>query len=181
MKVSMHVSFTPLSIIHSQPRYRPTGKCPLYRFEVTGQLLHSAVGSNRVGCSCTWQRSLSFETDTTATKEIPALNQSWRGCNHLTSNWSYQGYQVPYQVSRAAGWLTLLWSNTKHWPYAPGVCSVTVMSWRILHSILIEYFLWDNSWDLQNGIPTRSGILLSDMNGHSSYAIHDLMEFVNIN
>ena len=41
-----------------RPRYRPTGKCPLYRYETSGQLLHSEVGSNQVGCSCTWQRSL---------------------------------------------------------------------------------------------------------------------------
>ena len=36
----------------------PSGKCPLYRSEATSQLLHSAVGSNQVGCSCTWQKSL---------------------------------------------------------------------------------------------------------------------------
>ena len=29
-------------------------KCPLYRYETTGQLLHSEVGSNQVGCSCTF-------------------------------------------------------------------------------------------------------------------------------
>ena len=62
-------------------RYRPTGKCSLYRYETTGQLLHSEVGSNQVGCSCTWQRSLSCETNTGATGEVPAPNQSWRGCN----------------------------------------------------------------------------------------------------
>ena len=31
-----------------RPRDKPTGKCPLYRFEATGQLAHSAVGSNHV-------------------------------------------------------------------------------------------------------------------------------------
>ena len=41
----------------------------------TGQLLHSEVGSNQVGCSCTWQRSLSCETNTGATEE---------NCQHLT-------------------------------------------------------------------------------------------------
>ena len=56
--------------------YRPTGKYPLYRFEATGHRLHSAVGSNQVGCSCAWPRSLPRETNTGATKEIPALNQS---------------------------------------------------------------------------------------------------------
>ena len=51
----------------------------------------------------------------------------------------------------------------KHWPFAPGVYSVTGMSWWILHSWLIERSLRDNSWDLHSGIPARSGILLSDM------------------
>ena len=54
-------------------------------------------------------------------------------------------------------------SNTDHWPYAAGVCTVTGMSWWILHSRLVECFLRDNSWDLHSGIPARSGILLSDM------------------
>ena len=72
----------PTSKRDPRPRYRPTGMCPLYRYKTTGQLLHSEVGSNQVGCSCTWQRSLSCETNTGTTKEVPAPNQSWRGCNH---------------------------------------------------------------------------------------------------
>ena len=153
----------PTSKRDPRPRYRPTGKCSLYRYETTGQLLHSKVGSNQVGCSCTWQRSLSCETNTGATKEIPAPNQSWRGCNHRTSNWPYQGHQVPYLVPRSANWLSPLWPNIDHWPYTPGVCIVTGMSWWILHSRLIECSLQDNSWDLHSGIPVRSGILLSHM------------------
>ena len=119
--------------------------------------------SNQVGCSCTWQRSLSCETNTGATEEVPAPNQSWRGCNHLTLNWPYQGHQIPYLVPRTADWLSPLWSNTDHRPYAAGVSIVTGMSWWILHSRLTECSLWDNSWDLHSGIPARSGILLSDM------------------
>ena len=57
-------------------RQRTIGKYPLYRFETTGQLLHSEVGSNQVGCSCTWQRSLSHETNIGAPDEIPAPYQS---------------------------------------------------------------------------------------------------------
>ena len=129
-----------------RPRYRPTGKCPLYRYEAPGQLLHSEIGSNQVGCSCTWQRSLSRETNIRATEEIPAPNQSWRG-NHPTSNWPYKGHQIPYLVPRTANCLSPLWSNTDHWPYALGVCSVTGVSWWILHSWLVEYSLPDNSWD----------------------------------
>ena len=139
----------------------PTGKCPLYRYETTGQLLHSEVSSNQVGCSCTWQRYLYCETNTGATKEVPAPNQSWRGCN--LPNWPYQGHQIPYLVPRTTDWLSPLWSNTDHWPYAAGVCIVTGMSWWILHSRLVECSLRDNSWDLHSGIPAGSGILLSDM------------------
>ena len=36
--------------------------------------------------------------------------------------------------------------------------------------------LWDNSWDLHCGIPARSGILLSDMNGQTFYTIPKLMQ-----
>ena len=64
------------------PWHRSSGGCPLCIFETTGPILHPAAGSNQVGCSCTWQRALSRETNTGATEEIPALNQSWRGCNH---------------------------------------------------------------------------------------------------
>ena len=105
------------------------GGCPLRRLETTGQLLHPAAGSNQVGCSCTWQRSLFRKTNTGATAEIPALNQSWRICNHPTSTRPYEGHQVPNLVPRTTDYLSPLWSNTDHWPYAPGVCSVTGMSW----------------------------------------------------
>ena len=105
----------------------------------------------------------SCETNTGAPEEVPAPNQSWRGCNHPTSNWPYQGHQIPYLVPRTANWLSPLWSNTDHWLYAAGVCVVTGMSWWILHSRLIECPLRDNSWDLHNRVPARSGILLSDM------------------
>ena len=89
-------------VLFPRPRYRPTGKCSLYRYETTGQLLHSEIGSNQVGCSCTWQGSLSCETNTGVTEEVPAPNQSWRGWNHPTSNWPYQGHQIPYLVPRTA-------------------------------------------------------------------------------
>ena len=144
-------------------RHRPIGKCPVYRFETTGQLLHSEVGSNQVGCSCTWQWSLSRETNIAAPEEIPAPYQSWRSCNHQTSNWPYEGHQIPYLVPRTTDCLSPLWSNTDHWTNVPRMWSVTGMSWWILHSWLIECSLRDNSWDLHSGIPVRSGILLSNM------------------
>ena len=105
----------------------PTGGLPYWEIQRYG--------------SCTWQRSLSRETNTGTSKEIPAFNQSWRCRNHPTPNWSYNGHKVPYLVPRTADCLSPLWSNTEHWPYAPGVCSVTGMSWRILHIWLIEYSL----------------------------------------
>ena len=103
------------------------------------------------------------QTKSGAAEEVPAPNQSLRGCNHPTSNWPYQGHQIPYLVPRTADWLSPLWSNTDHWPYAAGVCTVTGKSWWILHSRLVESSLPDNSWYLHSGIPARSGILLSDM------------------
>ena len=69
-------------------------------------IIYPTVGSNQVGCSCTWQRSLSPETNTRATKEIPALNQSWRGCNNPTSNWPYQCHQCPSEGPRTTSLTT---------------------------------------------------------------------------
>ena len=86
----------------------------------------------------------------------------------------HQGHQVRYLVPRTTDCLSPLWSNTGHWPYAPGVCSGTGVSWRILHSWLIEYSLWDNSPDLHSGVPVRRGILLSDMSGQTFYTIDHL-------
>ena len=80
------------------PRYRPSGKCPPCRFEATCQFLHPAVGSSQMECICTWPRSLSLETDTGATQDMKAPNRSGGGFYHLTSNWPYQGHQVPYFV-----------------------------------------------------------------------------------
>ena len=106
---------------------------------------------------------LSCETNTGATEEVPAPNQGWRGCNHPTSNWPYQGHQIPYLVPRTTNWLAPLWSNTDYWPYAAGVCIVRGMAWWILRSRFVKCSLGDNSWDLHSRIPARSGILLSHM------------------
>ena len=43
----------PTSKWDSWSRYRPTGSYPLCSFEATDQLLHSAVVSSQVPCSCT--------------------------------------------------------------------------------------------------------------------------------
>ena len=56
--------------------HRPTGKCPPYRFEAICQLLHPAVGANQVGCSCTWQISLSLETNTRPQKKFQHLTRA---------------------------------------------------------------------------------------------------------
>ena len=141
-------------------RHRPIGKCPLYRFGTTGQLLHSEVGSNQVGCSCTRQISLSRATNIGTPEEISAPYHSWRGCNHQNSNWPYKGHQIQYLVLRTTDCLSPLWPNTDHWAYAPRMCSVTGMSWWILHSWLIECTFRDNSLDLNSGIPATSRILL---------------------
>ena len=53
-------------------------------------------------------RDLYLEKPTRATEEVPAPNQSWRGCNHPTSNWPYQGHQIPYLVPSTTNWLSPL-------------------------------------------------------------------------
>ena len=63
-------------------------------------------------------------------------------------------------ISDTANWLSPLWSNFDHWPYAAWVCIVTGLSWWILHSGLVECSFRDNSRDLHSGIPPRSGFLL---------------------
>ena len=68
---------------------------------------------------------LSFETNTGATEEVPAPNQNWRGCNHPTSNWPYQGHQIPYLIPRTADWLSSQWSN---WPLT--ICCLSVHCYR---------------------------------------------------
>ena len=54
---------------------------------------------------------ISLETNTKATLEIPALNQSWGGCNYLTLNWPYQG---PYLVPWTPNYVSPLWSDTDY-------------------------------------------------------------------
>ena len=156
------------------PRHKPTDQCPLYRFEATGQFRHSAVGSNQMGCSLTWHKYISLGTNTGAIEQFPALNQSWRSCNHPTLSWPYRSHQVPCPVPRTTDCFSPLWPNTDHCPYAPAVCSVTGISWRIILSWLIEYSIYDNSRYLHSGIPSRSGILLSDMNGQTFYTMPHL-------
>ena len=143
------------------PWHRSSGGCPLCRSETTGQLLHPAAGSKQVGCSCTWQRSLFRKTDTGATEEIPAHNKA--------EEVVITRLRIGHTKATKSHILSRLWSNTDHWPYAPGVCSVTGMSWWILHSWPIEYPLRDNTRDLHSGIPARSEILLSDMIWHGQY------------
>ena len=109
--------------------------------------------------------------NTRATEEIPALNQSWGGCNLPHFKLAIPGPPRPVDPPDC---VSPLWSDTDYGPYAPGVYSVTGKSWQIRHSWLIEYSLWDNSWDLYCGILARSGILLPDMNGQTFYAIPHL-------
>ena len=98
------------------------------------------------------KRSLSLETKTRAAEEIPAHSWSWRGRNHPTSNWPYQGHQGPYLVPRTADYLSRLWSNADHWPSASGVYRKVIMNTTLLtHWILstvpgtciIEFMLSD--------------------------------------
>ena len=76
--------------------------------------------------------------------------QTWHGCD-TNINRSTRTWYRHLSVSRLC--------------VNPCMCkrTITGMSWWILHSLLIECSLWDNSWDLHSRIPARSGILLSDM------------------
>ena len=102
------------------------------------------------------------------------INPIWGGCNYPTSNWPYQGHQEPYLVPWKPDYVSPLWSHTDYWPYAPGVCNVTGKLCRILHSWVIEYSLWDSSWDLHCRIHARSGIHLPDLNGQTFHTIPHL-------
>ena len=94
------------------PRHNPTDQCPLYKFEATGQFWHSALGSNQMGCSLTWHKYISLGTNTGAIEQFPALNQSWRSCNHPTLSWPYRSHQVPCPVPRTTDCFSPLWPNT---------------------------------------------------------------------
>ena len=104
------------------------------------------------------------------TIEIPALNQSWRVCDHPTSNWP------PSVISCPDDHQLLVNTVVKHW--ALTICSWIVQYYRnvVTNTTQLTHWIpsWDNSRDLHSGIPTRSGILLSDMNGQIFYAINHM-------
>ena len=77
--------------------------------------LHSAVSSNQVGCGCTWPRSQPRETSTGTNKEIPELNQSWRGCNHHTKAISYISCPEDHRLSTLSIGHMLLWPLLLTW------------------------------------------------------------------
>ena len=98
--------------------------------------IQSEIGSNQVGCSCTWQRSLSRETNIRATKEIPAPNQGWRGCNHF----ELVRQRPPNLISCPEDrWLfgTIV---VKHWLLA--ICSWSVQCYRSVVMNTTELNRW---------------------------------------
>ena len=133
-----------------RPRYRPTGKCPLNRFKATSQFphselcsnfLHSELGSNQVGCSGTWTRSPPRGTNTGATKEIPALYQSYLGCDHPT--WS--GHTKATKSHILSGEPSTAFHHCGQTPSIDHMhlkCSVTGMLWWKLYSRLVERSLY---------------------------------------
>ena len=150
-------------------------------YRIVDKLLHSAVGSNQVGCSYTSQRSLSFETNTRATEEIPALNQSWRVFNNPTSNWPYQDPQVPNLVLRTTHCSQTL--NIDH----------TIMECAVLQECYDEFYTADSLNTLETIPETcmvefrrEAGLFyLIWMVRHSlqfiTWISPDLMGFVNFN
>ena len=167
-----------------RPRYRPASKCSLYRYETTGQLLHSEVGSNQVGCSCAWQRSLYFETNTGATEEVPAPNHDkWdvavhgrdlyilkptlgppKKFQHLTTDEEVVITRLRIGHTKA----TKSYILSRGPPTGCHHCGqrLTIDHILLVCALLQEYVecsLQDNSWELHSRIPARSGILLSDI------------------
>ena len=68
----------------------------------------------------------------------------------------------------------LITTVVKHW--ALTICSWSVQHYRnvVTNTTQLTHWIpsWDNSRDLHSGIPTISGILLSDMNGQIFYTTH---------
>ena len=81
----------------------------------------AAGGVNQVKCVCTWQISISLETDTRPTQEI-----TWRAEEVVITrlNWSYKGHHVPYFSRGPLDYLPLLWPDADHWPHTLG-CTVS--------------------------------------------------------
>ena len=135
-----------------------------------------------------WMADMSWRT-CVVVKQMQSIHppgKSWGDCTNQTSNWPYQVHKVPHLVPRTANCLSTLWPDFDYWTHAPGVYRVTVNSWWILHSWLIEVPLGDSSLGFHSRVSDRSWILLSDMNGHISSATHYLNysptnEMLNLN
>ena len=153
----------PTSKRDPRPRYRPTGKCPLYRYETTGQPLHPEVGSNQVGCSCTWQRSLYILKPTLGPpKKFQCLTRAEEvvitrlRIGHTKATKSHILSRGPPTGCHHCGQTLTI--------------DLMLLECALLQECRDEYYTVDalnalryNSWDLHSGIPARSGILLSDM------------------
>ena len=85
-----------------------------------------------------------------------------------TSNWPHQSHKVTYIVPRTTDNLPALWPDSYHRTNAPGMYSVTTISWWILHCWLTRDPLWDSPRGVHGRVSERSWILLSDMNGYIS-------------
>ena len=69
-----------------------------------------------------WQRYLPCESNIRANDEIPAPNQSWRGCHHPTSNWPYKDHQNTISCPEDNRLIVTI--VVKHWP-------LTINSWSV--------------------------------------------------
>ena len=63
----------------------------------------------------------------------------------------------------------------RYWPLT--ICSWSVKVCRKLVVNTAQLTFWDNSWDMQSGISTRSWILLTDINRQIFHAIPHLNQF----
>ena len=121
----------PTSRRDPRPRYRPSGKCPLYRYKN-----HWSPPTFR----CWFKPSIAVHgRDLYLVK--PTLGPP-KKFQHLTRAEEVvitrlrightKATKSPYLVPRTVNWLSPLSSNTDHWPYAAGVCVVTLSSRQFL-------------------------------------------------
>ena len=112
-----------------RPRYRLTGKCPLYLYEAPGQLHIQTLVQTKWDVAVHGRDLYLAKPTSEPPKKFQHLTRAEEIVITRLRIWRYKGHQIPYLVPRTTDCLSPLWSNTDHWPYALGVCSVTGVLW----------------------------------------------------
>ena len=152
----------PTSKRDPRPRYRPTGKCPLYRYETTGQLLHSEFVQTKWGVSVHGRDLYLLKPTLGPPKKFQHLTRAeevvitrlWIGHTKATKS-HVLSRGLPTGCHHCGQTLTI--------DHMLLECALLQECRDEYYSRLVQFSLQDDSWDLRSGIPARSGILLSDM------------------